>query len=461
LGDPNYISNEIISELSERQPSPLIDPPRTELSLEGIPQNLKSVVNSFLTSDVFSAASSYQEQVALLVEHFKNDTHRLTWTQIGSIFFVSKATVCEIHSRNIGGRRNHGRPSVLTPAIYQSLDNYIHQMYIAREVPNYTVILKWIEKNFSISLYPSTLRKILSQIPTVKTIKGIPLEATRFDFDVMAVQTFYEQLADDINGTPANMVINCDETGFHDWVDAYAAQMIVPSFHEGDTIEFPVDRAARRTTFLAAIAASGTTLKPLIIVQRKSVEKELLDLGYTPDVCSLFYQENGFIDTAIFQYWLINILIPYIEAERERLQYFGSAYLIMDGCSCHLCDDTLDILFDADIELEILPAHTSDQFQPLDLGIFAIQKQAMGRVAPPKWCNAQTAKLLKILGSFRSVTTPPNIISAFQQAGIVSTWNSTDQVLVSTVDPSLIRKSRCEIKQTSSHADRITINTEN
>ena len=64
------------------------------------------------------------------------------------------------------------------------------------------------------------------------------------------------------------------------------------------------------------------------------------------------------------------------------------------------------------------PAGASDQIQALDLGIFGIQKKQIIRRKNGKKLNPTSKEIMSIVDSWRKVTTPHNIVSAFNQAGI-------------------------------------------
>ena len=132
-------------------------------------------------------------------------------------------------------------------------------------------------------------------------------------------------------------------------------------------------------------------------------------------------------------------MIPYIQEQRTKLGYNGCANLIMDGCRCHLTDDILCTLYDASIEIHLLPAHTSHLFQRLDLGIFGIHKLEQKRIRPSEHFSVQSVQIMKILGSFRRVMAPPNVLSAFSQAGIITRWNEEHICLLSYVDIERVR----------------------
>jgi hypothetical protein len=58
---------------------------------------------------------------------------------------------------------------------------------------------------------------------------------------------------------------------------------------------------------LVCIAADGTSLTPMVIVQRSTAELELFEVGYTPNQRKFADRENGFIDGG---YLALNCLFP-------------------------------------------------------------------------------------------------------------------------------------------------------
>jgi hypothetical protein len=61
---------------------------------------------------------------------------------------------------------------------------------------------------------------------------------------------------------PAALLITPGETGHPDWVDAHRELVMVPIDFPDETIRIHIDRLAKRSTLLGAIAADGTSLKP-------------------------------------------------------------------------------------------------------------------------------------------------------------------------------------------------------
>jgi hypothetical protein len=118
--------------------------------------------------------------------------------------------------------------------------------------------------------------------------------------------------------------------------------VMVPSTYEADQIPIPVDRVARRTSLLVCISADGSYLRPLLILPRKTIESELIEQGISEAHAKMVYQEHGFISTALFEEWCLEVFFPELEARRQHLGYWGEAVLILDGLCCHDSDGLQD-----------------------------------------------------------------------------------------------------------------------
>jgi hypothetical protein len=111
------------------------------------------------------------------------------------------------------------------------------------------------------------------------------------------------------------------------------------------------------------------------VIPRKSVERELFECGFTPAVVSLVWQENGFCTGMLFEEWCFTVFLPDVLAQRERLGHGGPAFLIPDGFSGHSTEAVEEAFLQYGVVLIVLPPHSSDQTQPLDLDIFATRKR--------------------------------------------------------------------------------------
>ena len=238
------------------------------------------------------------------------------------------------------------------------------------------------------------------------------------------------------------MVINLDESGFQDWADALKVKVIVPASYQGTEIPIPINRSIKRASLLAAITANGEALKPGVVVVRSTVEMELLQLGYTPENTIIMTNESGFFTQEHFEEWCERVLFTYIRMKRCELKYTGEAILIIDGFTGHSSDYILDRFTKEGVLPVFLAPHSSDQCQPLDLGIFGPQKKLQPSIPVPAGLSTQTAQLVKMLESFHKVATVRNITSAFRRAGIMSNYNKEKGYSEVTINCNEARKAR-------------------
>ena len=121
---------------------------------------------------------------------------------------------------------------------------------------------------------------------------------------------------------------------------------------------------------------------------------------------------------------------------RAEMDYDGLILLIMDGFSCHQSDRFLELCEPENIVCRLIHPHTSDQLQPVVLGIFGIQKRWQTNITVEASLNRQTKQIIKICDSYRMATTPKNVIGAFRKGGLVTWLGDTTLTLMIRVDPS-------------------------
>jgi hypothetical protein len=80
---------------------------------------------------------------------------------------------------------------------------------------------------------------------------------------------------DELEGVPAAFVYHVDETGGSESEDAQETRILVPDPYPGSSINVPVDRNTRRSTLVGAIASDGSTVRPMVIVERVTIESDV------------------------------------------------------------------------------------------------------------------------------------------------------------------------------------------
>ena len=414
----------------------------SEFDLDSINMLTKEKVIQLFQTEEWMKLTLYMEQVKFLVENLHFQECQISFSEIGKLFKRNRGTIMKAYERSLIDKKPHGRPPILDSNILESVIEFVHSRYDELKPASYEDIIDFLDYSHQINILPDTVRHMIRKCSCLKSIIGIPMEKERIMADPEKIQNFYSELEELIDDTPASLVFNLDESGFQEWTDRCKITVVVPISHLEERIEIPKDRSSKRSSLLVCIAADGTFLKPLIIITRKTAELEIFNVGYTPNRTILCYQENGFITTTLFEKWADEVFFPEVYQRRELLSFFGWAILILDGCSSHTSDSFHDQCFEQGIIPLFIPPHSSDQIQPLDLGIFGIQKTGMGRVHPPQWLSTQSQQLYKILGSWFASATPPNIISAFNQMGIHVEWNSDSEILIAKANRALARNIR-------------------
>jgi hypothetical protein len=209
-----------------------------------------------------------------------------------------------------------------------------------------------------------------------------------------------------------------DEMGHQSWADAKQKTCFVPADADIDRISYPVSRSGKRITLIACIAADGSYMLPSLIIQRETFEDELLLMGFTPEKVELYTQKTSFIDRDIFFDWFKDSFIPEVQLRRARYEYSGPGVLIMDSCTAHAGDDFHALCVESGVELVLIPPHSSNQLQMLDLCVFGVTKRLIARTNKLEKCNVQTAHIVSILNGFNAAACPYTIGASFKNAGI-------------------------------------------
>ena len=365
-----------------------------------------------LESSEFLACSTFRDQILWIFTCFPF----LPQHQVALFFGVKTGSVQNQKRYADYQPKAVGRPPCLSSEMTAAVLTFIRDRNAKNDPPTVNDALNMLWETFLVDVIPDTFRKWLNEKTVYKTLVAAPMEEDRMAVSQESISQYFETLEREVNGMPAALVLNLDESGFQRYADARHNAVIVPASYT--KAFYPVPRNETRKTFLAAVAAAGLRLKPLVIAQRKTVEGELLMAGYTSDHAVIVHSETGYISSELFLEYIRRILIPYVNMKRAELSYQGPAVLIMDGCSCHTSAQALDLLRRANVKAILLPAHSSDQTQVCDLGLFGNMKSAQSRIHPPPTASVQSQQMMKMISAYHGACHPGAITSAFQRAGI-------------------------------------------
>ena len=167
---------------------------------------------------------------------------------------------------------------------------------------------------------------------------------------------------------------------------------------------------------------------------------------YDQEQVQVVFQEKGFMNEKLFNDYFFKRFIPHLQQKRQRTQYNGAALLLMDNLLVHKkvigCDNKDSYIFLPEYNLHVLfiVPHSSDQTQPLDLGIFANQKRFSQNVNTMKYLSASTNMLHKAIVGMQKASTLSSVVKAFEAAGIVRKVENVNCKIIITLK---VDKTKC------------------
>ena len=395
-----------------------------------------------IESEEFQLAKSEREQVHLVRkwadEHYP---FHLTYQQIADFFGIGKSTVYYHLSRPydmidgcIPGRS--GRPSTLDSAQLEALGEFIRERFAQKYPVSYEDCRDFLQERFDIVVNLKSLRGLVARSTNFRTVTGVPMDQSRIYCSEEQIECYFDRVTEvlRLGQIPAAFVVNIDETGFDSYVDARKSYRIVLAEYELNSIPVPATRREKRATLLAGICCDGSALKPMIVLPRDTMERELFLLGYTRDKIHFASSPKGFMNTSLFQDWATQTFFPEMRERRRQHKYEGPILLIMDGFGVHHNNWFAEACEEENVVCVFLPPHSSDQLQPCDLGIFSNQKRWQSNIQTDGDLNRQTRQVIRIIDSFRMATTYKNVVSSFRKSGIIATLDEATGRLMASVD---------------------------
>ena len=120
----------------------------------------------------------------------------------------------------------------------------------------------------------------------------------------------------------------------------------------------------------------------------------------------------------MFEEYIENVFIKFVEEKRNSLNlHQDTAILILDGCMTHNSGKVKEILGKKGIKMILIPPHSSQFFQMLDLITFGCLKKYKQSIKSPFVKGTQADIIYRFLKSFNLATIEENNRSAFVLAG--------------------------------------------
>ena len=383
-----------------------------------------------ITSDEYQALLTQREQIRYCFDHLSGveiaPSLRFTHAQIAAKFGISRQVAERQVKKAKEGVAAPHRPCILTNEEKENLLQYLQESWRNQEWPSYQQVNEYIEAHFEKEISDDTLRHIIANNfkDNVKVVDGEPLEDKRFKVSYDAISGYLDKLASILPFIDYRFVYNLDETGEEEFVDTRSIKVLVPSDFPDKKAKIPVRRGKKRFTIVHCICTDGGFIPPYIIVPRKTINSDIYKI-YNPDQICFKYQQKGFMNDVLFKGYFNDHFLNCLSQKRQQLGYEGDALLIMDNLLAHKkavgCPVDQDHIYIPEVKLHILflVPHSSDQTQPLDLGIFGSQKRMSQNVKRKKGLSSFSQSLNRALQGIHQSSSPRAITSAFEQGGIL------------------------------------------
>ena len=388
---------------------------KASLRIDELPPIDQVKMFKILESDDFIEAKTFREQVLIVVDLLYED-RKPNYSRLAKMFGCKPESIkwqC-----NKKSPKPCGRPSLLPPDARNFIVEAVKEGFNKRNPISVDYLQEALSCKYNITIHSDTLRHYCRRIKEIKLIDAIPMESERIQVSEEDIAQKYKELEEHLKVIPGEFIFNVDETGCSDWVDSHEMKVFVPSDYESSSIKYPRNRASKRASLVGCIAADGSTLKPMIIIPRKTIEEELELYGYTRRNVCFAYQEHSFMTSKLFLKWANEIFFPYVDAKRAEMGYDGNALLILDGLPAHNDPIFRQQCEEKRIKILFLVPHSSDQTQPLDLVTFSLFKRYYARSTFNQMISAQSNQMIKMLGAWYQATPPHLNIKAFMAAGL-------------------------------------------
>ncbi|EIW67026.1 hypothetical protein TREMEDRAFT_15754, partial [Tremella mesenterica DSM 1558] len=315
----------------------------------------------------------------------------------------------------------------LTPTEEDCLVDYIKHNTLLGQSPTATLVLEVAEElrrnrplisSSSVplpSLGRNWIAKFKSRHPTVSSTWTRQMERACFvgtGTDRM-IPWFAEvgSLMEKNHYKPSN-IFNMDETGFG--IGTTQASRVLAVF-EGDGIRGKAWKTSpgrqEWVTIIECISADGEALPPMVIFK-----------GNRVDGWHWSYSNKGWSNNTLGYEWLKDVFIPTTSPSTTSStpnKPSDRRLLILDGHGSHVqaCFVTC---MQHNIDLVVLPSHSSQDTQPLDIAVFAPYKKVL-RDESDKWARRTTSNIPKgswadsLILARTTAMTSRNIKSGFRE----------------------------------------------
>ena len=268
----------------------------------------------------------------------------LSYRDISKVMDVSKGLVSRIkryyeeHPEKVF--RDPGRPSLIGD-VFGQIKNFIQTEIDEERSVTISILLAYLSDVLGVYVSRKNLREFMRN-HGYSYVSAVPTEEARVNVDRQKLNRFYTtRLPAALEGVHPSLVFNMDEMGAERYADRKRVKVFMPErLNRGSGMEVGVPRTTHRCTLIGCIALDGSRLRPAVITRNLTVSSLVFESGYSLENFTLYSTKSSFINSDVFERWLVDIFIPYVEEKRESLRkqlgdFDDRAVLILDGCSSH------------------------------------------------------------------------------------------------------------------------------
>ena len=254
--------------------------------------------------------------------------------------------------------------------------------------------------------------------PALKGIYTRQIDSSRFKaMNRTSISAYFDAVLDLYrrNKYLPEHIWNMDESGFNVG-DSQSSQVLVNRLISTDFKQ----KGSRQEwiTGIECISASGGVLPPLLIFKAQDTYSRWIPTG-TPLDWRFSTSNSGWTSDSHGYQWLTTVFEPCSRPKEQTLRRL----LIMDGHSSHITANVIGYCMRNAIDLLILPPHTSQITQPLDVGVFGPLKRALakqtdqrlrldsGRISKDEWVEMYVK-------AHNTAFTTLNIKAGFRSTGL-------------------------------------------
>ena len=341
-----------------------------------------------------------------------------------SIRTASKIMECDyskLAKRIKSSMNKHGRPCALSEAQESELIDLIHLYSLSNRPVTASFLRQYIFDNFHVAVSHSWHKRFIERHPEdIRMDVAVPQDQMRLQLPVEYAKKHVQNLIEFLEGVPTDLVINIDEVGFQRWADRKKKKVVVSQMIPQGGTFYSIKRSEKKISLVVSISMSGSSLVPLVISHRKTMDKELKESGIREGVDFKYaHQSSAFINTEIFNDYIRSVIFVYIDELRKKPEFENEpAVILCDNCSSHINDDILKDMAQRNIRIITFPPHSSHLFQPLDLVTFGGFKIFLKNNMRQKSNASQTDIITETIKALQMAIIPINNLSAFNRAGL-------------------------------------------